>query len=149
MARIEVMHAYSADPATVFARVSDHARFIAGRGLVCRVVVPGAPDANGLGAVREVASGALRFRETVTAFDAPFGYSYRIDSLHFGPLRLPFVHRGGRIELAADAGGTRATWTSEFTLRVPVLGEWLAGLMARQVRAGFVALLRRADRPSA
>lgn len=146
MARIEVEHVYAADPATVFARVSDHARFIAGRGLVCRVVVAGTPDANGLGAVREVESGALRFRETVTAFDAPTGYSYRIDSLHWGPLRLPFEHRGGRIELAAVAAGTRATWISEFTLRVPVIGEWLAGVMARQVRAGFIALLRRADR---
>jgi hypothetical protein len=147
MARIEVVHDFSADPATVFARVSDHARFIAGRGLVCRVVVAGVPDANGLGAVREVRSGALRFRETVTAFDAPGGYSYRIDSLHYGPVRLPFVHRGGRIELAAVAGGTRATWVSEFTLRLPLIGEWLAGRMARQVRAGFVALLRRVDHP--
>jgi hypothetical protein len=145
MARIDVVHDFSADPATVFARVSDHARFIAGRGLACRVVVAGKPGENGLGAVREVTSGALRFRETVTAFDAPAGYSYRIESLHYGRLRLPFEHRGGRIELTPVPGGTRANWTSDFTLRVPVLGEWIAGLMARKVRAGFVALLRRAD----
>jgi hypothetical protein len=147
MARIEVAHTFSSDPATVFARVSDHARFIAGPRLICRVVAPGAPDANGLGSVREVESGALRFRETVTAFDQPVSYSYRIDSLHWGPLRWPFVHRGGRIELAAVEGGTRATWISEFTLRVPVLGEWLAGWVARRVGVTFVALLRRADCP--
>lgn len=145
MARIEVGHTFSADPATVFARVSDHARFIAGRGLACRVVLAGAPDPNGLGAVREVESGSLRFRETVTAFDPPVGYRYRIESLYWGPLRLPFEHRGGSITLSAVEGGTRVTWISEFTLRVPVIGARLGGLMARQGRAGFESLLRRAD----
>ena len=149
MARIEVGHTFSADPATVFARVSDHARFIAGRGLACRVVLAGAPDPNGLGAVREVESGALRFRETVTTFDPPVGYSYRIDSLHWGPLRLPFEHRGGSITLSAVEGGTRVTWISEFTLRAPLVGEWVAAWMARPGRAGFESLLRRADRSMA
>lgn len=103
------------------------------------LVRPGTPEAgNGTGAIRELDLGLARMREQVTAMQRPAHWDYR-----FIAWPLPYTHQGGRMHFAAEAGGTRLTWTSTMAgdgplgLGLPLLawsssaGLWL---LARQMR---------------
>ncbi|MCU0753929.1 MAG: SRPBCC family protein [Xanthomonadales bacterium] len=142
MVEILVEQSFRADAAAVYACVSDHPRFIAGRGLVCRLSRDGHPLPNGLGAVREVRSGPLTLVEHITAWRPGEGYDYRIERVRFGPVPLPFVHELGEVRLWPEAGGTRVSWRSRF--RVPVLGKSVETRLAAAGQRAFASLLRRA-----
>lgn len=144
MVEILVEQQFRAGVEAVFAAVSDHPRFIAGRGLVCRLSREGHPTANGLGALREVRSGPLRLIESITAWQPGQGYDYRIQRVRLGPLPFPFVHELGEVRLQPDAGGTRVSWRSRFRVPLPVLGTALEARLAAGGRQTFATLLRRA-----
>lgn len=144
MVEILVEQHFRAGPAAVFAAVSDHAGFIAGRGLVCRLARAGQTSPNGLGAVREVRSGPVTLTEAITAWMPDAGYDYRIQRVRLGPLPLPFAHELGEVRLVADAGGTRVTWRSRFRVPLPGVGAALEARLAAGGTRAFAALLRRA-----
>lgn len=144
MVEIRVEQRFRAAPAVVFDSVADHARFIVGRGLVCRLSREGHPVPCGLGAVREVRSGPVVLVEAITAWQPGQGYDYRIQRVRLGPLPLPFVHELGELRVLADGEGALVIWRSRF--RVPLIGVGPA-LESRLAAAGsrtFSALLRRA-----
>lgn len=146
MVEIRVEQLFRATPAVVFESVADHARFIAGRGLVCRLIREGRPSADGLGAVREVRTGPVVLVEAITAWQPGQGYDYRIQRVRLGPLPLPFVHELGELRLLPEGEGTLVIWRSRF--RVPLIGVGPA-LEARLASGGaraFAALLQRAAR---
>lgn len=144
MVEIRVEQSFRAAPAAVFETVSDHAAFIAGRGLVCRLSREGHPDPCGLGAVREVRSGPVVLIERITAWQPGQGYDYRIQRVRLGPVPLPFVHERGEIRLLREGEGTRVIWHSRFRVPVIGVGPALEARLAAAGRAAFSALLRRA-----
>jgi hypothetical protein len=144
MVEILVEQVFKAAPAVVFAAVSDHAGFISGRGLVCRLSRVGSFEANGLGAVREVRSGPVTLVEAITGWQPGQGYDYRIARVQLGPVPLPFVHELGEVRLTPEAGGTRVTWRSRFRVPVPGVGGALEARLAAGGRKAFAVLLRRA-----
>lgn len=146
MQTIEVQHHYAEAPEQVFARLSDHARFLSERGVRCEVTTPGQGDHNGLGALREVWVGPLHFAERVVEWNPPLSYGYRIESLRRGDRELPVDHHGGRIECRADAGGTTVRWSSTFHVRIPLIGRWIEKAMLRKFSAAFRSALLRAER---
>lgn len=142
---VHVQHDYALPPEEVFRRIADHERFLSGKGLACRVVVPGSSQRDGAGAVREVRGGGIYFRETITAFEAPRMLAYRIETFRLLGLPLGFHHEGGDVVVEPIGKGARVTWRSRFEIRIPLLGNAIGAHFARTVSRKFAALLRRAE----
>jgi hypothetical protein len=132
----------------VFARASDYIRFFRGGLMRCRLVSPGEPAPNGVGAVREIRAGGLRFVERITHYEPEVRLDYRI----IGGT-LPIVHESGRGDFSERGpSATEVRWRSRFSLPVALLGpllEWVVAILLemelrrlfrqveRDLRAGF------------
>ncbi len=137
---IRVERRLDAPPEAVFEIVADHARYDRFDGIRrSELVEAGDPDPNGLGAVRWVWLGPLRFEEEVTAFDPPRRFDYLIRHVK----TLPFRHEGGSIRLEPDGPGTNAVWTSSFEIPIPVVGGAMDRIFKRQLERGFARVLER------
>lgn len=137
---IRVERRLEAPPEAVFEVLADHAgydRF--DRIRRAELVEPGDPAPKGLGAVRRIWLGPLRFEEEIIAFEPPTRLDYRIREVR----GLPFSHERGSIRLDADGEGTRATWTSDFEIPIPLLGPALDLAFAKQLERGFARVLER------
>lgn len=146
MRTIDVSRHYPEPPEVIFARLSDHERFISDGGVRCKVTTAGEGDRNGLGALREVRVGTLHFAERIVEWDPPYSYGYRIESLRSGQRTLPVDHHGGRIECRGDAGGTAVRWTSIFEVRIPLIGGLIERIVVSRFSAAFRAALAKAAR---
>jgi uncharacterized protein YndB with AHSA1/START domain len=137
---IRVERRLDAPPEAVFEIVADHARYNRFDGIRrSELVEPGDSDPNGLGAVRWVWLGPLRFEEEITAFEPP----RRLDYLIRGVRALPFRHEGGSIRLEPDGTGTHAVWTSSFEIPIPVIGAAMDRIFKRRLERGFAHVLER------
>jgi len=138
---IRVERHLDVSPEALFEVVADHARYDRFDGIRrAEVVKPGDADPNGLGAVRRIWIGPLRFQEEITAYEPPSRLDYLIVDLR----GVPFRHEGGSIRLSpADGGGTDAVWTSSFEIPIPVLGPALDGVFKLRLERGFKDTLER------
>ena len=137
---IRVERRLDAPPEAVFEIVADHARYDRFDGIRrSELVELGDPDPNGLGAVRWLWLGPLRFEEEVTAFDPPRRFDYLIRHVK----TLPIRHEGGSIRLEPDGTGTNAVWTSSFEIPIPVVGGAMDRIFKRQLERGFARVLER------
>jgi hypothetical protein len=143
MAKVLVTQHSDGDLDTVFDLVSDHETFL-GRfpGLRARVVIPGNPERNGLGCIREVLVGKrIRYLEEVTEWSRPTSFEYLIREAS-----IPIRHYGSRLEFtSSSSGGTDITWTSHYDVPVFLIG-WLIGLsMKSQYEVAFRQMLQNAS----
>ncbi len=137
---IRVERRLDARPDELFEVVADHARYDRFDGIRrSELARPGKLEPNGLGAVRWVWLGPLRFEEEITAFEPPRRFDYLIR----GVKTLPFRHAGGSIRLEPDGTGTHAVWTSSFEIPIPVMGAAMDRIFKRQLERGFVHVLER------
>jgi uncharacterized protein YndB with AHSA1/START domain len=137
---VRVERRLDAPPEGVFEIVADHARYDRFDGIRrSELVKPGDPAPNGVGAVRWIWLGPLRFEEEITAFEPPRRLDYVIRAVK----TLPFRHAGGSIRLEPDGGGTHAVWTSSFEIPVPLVGRAIDRIFARQLERGFGNVLER------
>ena len=129
-----------AEPAELFDVLSDHARYDRFDGVRrAEVVRTGTPDPNGVGAVRHVFIGPLRFEEEITAYEPGRRFDYVIRKVR----GLPFRHEGGSVRLEPDGAGTRATWTSSFEIPIPLVGGLVDRIFATRLERGFNDMLER------
>jgi uncharacterized protein YndB with AHSA1/START domain len=139
---IRVQRRLDAPPEAVFEVLADHARYDRFDGVRrAELVTPGEYARNGLGAVRWVWLGPLRFEEEITAFEPPTRLDYLIREVR----TLPFRHAGGSICLAGVDGGTEAVWTSSFEIPIPVVGALLDRMFALRLERGFAGVLERSS----
>jgi hypothetical protein len=144
MARIDLDKTLAAPIDDVFELLSDHAGYTRFRGFrTAELVREGAPDPNGVGALRALAVWPLRFEEEITAFERPTRMDYLIRKVN-----IPLDHDGGTIALSPAGSGTRVLWRSTFTVPVPVVGGALGAVLAALIKRGFVRLLDDIDRLS-
>jgi uncharacterized protein YndB with AHSA1/START domain len=137
---IRVERRLDAPPEAIFEIVTDHARYDRFDGVRrSELVEPGDPDPNGLGAVRWIWLGPLRFEEEVTAFEPPRRLDYLIRDIR----ALPFRHEGGSIRLTPDDAGTHAVWTSSFEVPVPLVGSAIDRIFSARLERGFAHVLER------
>jgi len=137
---IRVQRRLVAPPEALFEVLADHARYDRFAGIRrAELARPGERDRNGLGAVRWVWLGPLRFEEEITAFDRPSRFDYLIRDVK----TLPFRHEGGSVQLTPVDGGTDAVWTSSFEIPIPIVGPLLDWIFARQLERGFGRVLDR------
>lgn len=115
MKTITVHHTFKAPIERVFETMTNSAELpsLFGMGIRIAVRAPG-PDADGVGALRDINAGLIRFREEITAFERPYRMDYRI--LEVTP---HFEHLHGSFLFESVPGGTQVTWTS--TIRFPGL----------------------------
>lgn len=148
MRDVRVTQRFETTPEVAFARVSDHAWFLSLGAMRCRLQQEGQRDRDGVGAVREIVSGGLRFVEDIVAFEPPRHFAYVIRTLEFsGGRTLPLRHERGWIDVEAHDGGALATWTTRFGITIPAIGHWmLEPLVDRQLRHAFGRALARAAR---
>ena len=130
---------------TVFEGLSDHAGYIRFRGFTtAELVRDGELERNGVGALRKLAAGPLRFIEEITVFERPTRMDYVIREVS-----IPLEHEGGTILLSAAGGATEIRWRSTFTMPLPVIGAPLADLTAAVLKRGFSRLLDDIERLAA
>lgn len=141
MRTILVRRVLRAPIARVFDVIADHAGYVAFPGVRrASLLQRGTTDPNGVGAVREIDTGAAWFREEVTAFERPTRMEYVITAS-----RPPLRHRGGVITLREVIGGTEVEWTSTFAVDLPVVGPLATALAARAMSRAFDAMLRATE----
>ena len=95
-----------------------------------RLVRDGAPERNGLGAIRRVKLLGLTLDEEVVRWDPPHRFDYVIIK------GLPVRHLG-KLELTEEGDETTLTWRITLASRVPLL----AALVLWRLRAGLPAAL--------
>lgn len=145
MYEISVAATYPSPPERVFDVVSDHERFLTAGSVSCRLVHEGAPDRNGLGAVRVVQAGPVAFEEEILAFDAPRRFDYQIRSIRaWGVVPLPVHHERGWLVIEPCDEGTLVQWRSRFSLPVPLVGSRLETRVGARFSAAFRRFLERA-----
>ena len=144
MFRIHVERTIPRPVDEVFAILTDHASYGRFPGVShAELLEPGLPDRNGVGALREVHLGQVRFHERITAYQHNARLSYRIERSR----PMPMAHQGGTLAFTAvDAQTTRVVWTSEGTTPIPLLGRLVDALMERQATHGFGAVLKAVER---
>jgi uncharacterized protein YndB with AHSA1/START domain len=103
---------------------------------------PGAPDPNGVDAVRVVRTSGLAIEERVTAFEPGRRLAYVVSA--GAPLR---DHRGEVVLDADDAAGdaTRVRWSVELRPLIPGTGWILSRTTDRLIRDGLEGLRRFAE----
>jgi uncharacterized protein YndB with AHSA1/START domain len=135
---IRIERRLDAAPDAVFDIIADHARYDRFDGVRrSELVKQGDPAPNGVGAVRHIWVGPLRFEEEITAYEP----GSRLDYLIRDVKPLPFRHQGGSIRLTPEGTGTHAVWTSSFEIPIPVVGGVLDRLFAARLERGFADML--------
>jgi uncharacterized protein YndB with AHSA1/START domain len=122
----------------VFDILTDHANYKDFPGIRdSELVREGDTDRDGVGALRPVFFGPIRFEEEITAYERPA----RMDYLIVG-INVPFEHRGGSMRFEDTGDGTRVVWTSTFRMPLPVVGGLAGAVAAPAARSGFARVLR-------
>jgi hypothetical protein len=141
-----VQKSFRAPASDVFAAVSDHERFLRNHGITrCVVTRPGGGEKNGLGAIREVAAGPLRFTEEIVSFDPPHRYDYKIRSVELFGRPFPMEHELGWVEVIDAGDHVEVDWRSRFTLRLPLIGTLLGRGVGQSLEKTFRLLLDQAQ----
>lgn len=137
---IRVEKHLDAPPKALFEILADHGNYDRFDGIRrAEVLTPGDPAPNGLGAVRRIWIGPLRFEEEITAYEPPARLDYLIVDLR----GVPFRHEGGSIRMTPNGDSTDAVWTSSFEIPLPLIGSALDGAFKLTLERGFAATLER------
>jgi len=97
---------------------------------------PGAPDPDGVGALRRLAVGPGGSEEEVVAWDPPHHLGYRVLK------GLPVRHYRADVDLVDDGEGTVVTWRGSFDAVVPGTGAALRTVL-RRMTGGFARRVSR------
>lgn len=142
----EIVTHSQASPEAVFAVVADAARWSEWAGpLVPRSALerPGAPEPNGVGAIRKLGSPPFWSREEIVEHDPPGRLAYVLRS------GLPVRHYRSVVDLSPTDGGTTICWRSSFEPALAGTGRVMRAILRRTV-AGFARrLAAHAARPAA
>ena len=99
----------------------------------------GAPDPDGVGAVRRFSAYGVGSREEVVAWDPPHHLAYRILS------GFPVRNYRSDVTLEPHAGGTRIEWTGSFDPKWPGTGRLLGAFLPVMMQRFASSVARYAD----
>lgn len=143
MFRVEVSELIPRSPEFVFAALTDHDQYGQFPGVDSgKVLEPGAPERNGLGALRLVKAGPLQLHERITGYEPGKLMAYHIERAR----PLPVAHDIGEIRFSAEGDGTRVDWISAGRVAIPVIGPAIDRVFETKVRRAFSAMLRHIGR---
>ncbi len=139
MHEIHIRQRFEAPLDRVFATVTDHEGMPAWLPAKVRLVKQGAPDRNGLGAVRRIVARGLAVHEEVVRWEPPHAMDYRV--IGRSPLR---DHLGEMRFSSQNDGGALLDYTIRF--RVPwyfgggLLGSYVEKTLNAEIGAGLAKL---------
>ena len=128
----------------VFDALSDHASYGTFKAVgTAKLVTQGDEERNGVGALRSIQAGPVKFWERITAFERPTHMQYKIEKAR--PIKMQ--HNKGVIDLKDLGDGiTHVTWLSEgrivVPLPLPLIGRLLDRQMQKQGTVGFSSILK-------
>lgn len=126
----------------VFEVLSDHASYGLFKAVgVAKLVTEGYEERNGVGALRTIQTGPVKFWERITVFERPTQMQYQIEKAR--PIKMK--HDKGIIDLKdLGDGTTQVTWVSEGRLVVPLplIGRLFDRKMQKQGTIGFSSILK-------
>jgi uncharacterized protein YndB with AHSA1/START domain len=135
MKKLHVERTIAASPERVFDWLADPANLTAAP-LALKAGYAKGSSGPGVGAVREVTGLGMRFREEITAYDAPRSYSYRIVR------SFPTIdHEDGTLTFSPSGDGTHVTWVSTYTHPARGGGKAMEEVSSRLLRWSFSAIL--------
>jgi hypothetical protein len=141
MRTVHVTRSIPAAAGPVFDLLADHANYDGFRGIRgSRLAREGEPSPNGVGALRRILIGPLRFDEEITAYERPSELDYLIVRVN-----APLEHDGGRIRLREAGGWTKVEWTSVFRVPGPLSGAQ-ERVWAYALARGFGRVLEDVER---
>ena len=126
----------------VFEALSDHASYGSFKAVgAAKLVNEGDEERNGVGALRTIQTGPVKFWERITAFERPTHMEYQIEKAK--PIKMQ--HDKGVIDLKdLGDGTTHVTWISEgrLTVPLPLIGRLFDHQMQKQGTIGFSSILK-------
>jgi hypothetical protein len=141
MRTVHVTRSIPAAAGRVFDLLADHANYDGFRGIRgSELTREGEPSPNGVGAMRKILIGPLRFDEEITAYERPSELDYLIVGIN-----TPLEHDGGRIRLQEGGGWTKVDWTSVFRVPGPLSGPQ-ERVWAYALARGFRRVLEDVER---
>jgi uncharacterized protein YndB with AHSA1/START domain len=142
MRTVHVTRSIPAPAERVFDLLADHANYDRFRGVRgSELMREGEPPPNGVGALRKVLIGPLRFEEEITAYERPSRLEYLIVRIN-----APYEHDGGTIRLAEKSGWTKVEWTSVFRVPTRLVGGVQERAWAYALGRGFGRVLEDVER---
>ncbi len=126
----------------VFEAISDHASYGSFKAVgSAKLVTEGDEERNGVGDLRAIQTGPIKFWERITAFERPTHMQYKIEKAR--PIKVQ--HDKGIIDLKdLGDGTTQVTWVSEgrWVVPLPLIGRLLDRKMQKQGTIGFSSILK-------
>ncbi len=142
MRTIAVRRTLAISPEQAFDVLADHAGYAKFAGIQRAALIrPGAPEPNGVGALRKLSTGPIWFVEEITAFERPRWIEYRIVE---SP--VPIAHERGRITFTPVARGVEVVWTSTFQIALPLIGRIATAVAARPMSVSLASMLRATEK---
>nr|WP_317199837.1 SRPBCC family protein [uncultured Psychrobacter sp.] len=142
MFRIKVERIVKKPINDVFEALSDHAGYGSFKAVgAAKLVTTGDEERNGVGALRVIQTGPVKFWERITAFERPTHMQYKIEKAK--PIKMK--HNKGVIDLKdLGDGTTHVTWVSEgrLMLPLPLIGRLFDRQMQKQGTVGFNSILK-------
>jgi len=140
----EITRTSSADAATLFALVSDGARWSEwAKPLIASssLVKPGADAPNGVGSVRKLGAGPVGVKEETTAYEQDRRHAYKL--LTPGPVD----NYQAEVRLAPRAGGgTELSWRGSFNEKIPGTGKYAQRGLEKLIGAVADKAIKAAER---
>jgi uncharacterized protein YndB with AHSA1/START domain len=135
MVQVRVERTIAASPERVFDWLADPANLTAAP-LFLKAGWAKGSSGPGVGALREVTGVGMRFREKITAYDAPRSYSYLV--VRSFPAS---EHEGGTLTLTPSGDGTRVEWVTTYAVPVRGGGMVMEAVSPPLFRSTFRAIL--------
>jgi uncharacterized protein YndB with AHSA1/START domain len=139
---IEVSRSIAAPREKIWALLADHEgmkKWAPVREVIRRRA--GAPDPDGVGAIRTVRASGMAVDERITAFKPGERLEYTL--VEGAPIR----DHAAEIVLTPDGDGTRVVWSVHFRPLVPGTGWLLARMLRGGLERSLDGLRRRAEAP--
>ena len=135
MVQVHAERTIAASPERVFEWLADPANLTAAP-LFLKAGWAKGSSGPAVGALREVTGVGMRFREEITAYDAPRSYSYLV--VRSFP---PSEHKGGTLTFTPSGDGTRVDWVTTYTVPVRGGGKLVEAVSPPLFRSTFRAIL--------
>lgn len=153
MSTVTVTRTIPAPIEAVFQRLTEHAQYSDFSGISeSTLLQTGTVHRDGVGAVRKIKAGYIKFTEAITEYTEPEAGRPGYMAYLIKQTNLPIKHQGGRMEFVSTqtvAGGaaTQVIWKTTFTCNIPVVGKQVAKYMLYpQTEKMFGSMLKQAEK---
>lgn len=139
MYRVEVEEIIDMPLEQAFKMFTDHANYRLYPGIKgSQLLKSGDSETNGFGAIREIKFSGITLQEQIVQFEKNKVMEYRI--IDAKPIGI--YHPHGRMEFSDVEGQkTKVNWSSEFALKIPLIGQFIDNFLGPRTAKMFIVLL--------